>query len=96
MTSASGPGALRVRGCQQTGAGLAVQLRRPEAFRQLLGPPPATQPPPAARPGQEQEPGQEAVVLHYPALRRPAALAPRHLRPVLLADHLAQLLRAQG
>nr|XP_038041977.1 LOW QUALITY PROTEIN: DALR anticodon-binding domain-containing protein 3 [Anas platyrhynchos] len=43
-----------------------------------------------------QEPGQEAVVLHYPALRRPAALAPRHLRPVLLADHLAQLLRAQG
>lgn len=71
-----------------------MQLRRPEAFRQLLGPPPATQPPPAARPG--QEPGQEAVVLHYPALRRPAALAPRHLRPVLLADHLAQLLRAQG
>uniref|UniRef100_A0A8B9SGF9 DALR anticodon binding domain containing 3 n=1 Tax=Anas platyrhynchos TaxID=8839 RepID=A0A8B9SGF9_ANAPL len=94
VTSASGPGALRVRGCQQTGAGLAVQLRRPEAFRQLLGPPPATQPPPAARPG--QEPGQEAVVLHCPALRRPAALAPRHLRPVLLADHLAQLLRAQG
>uniref|UniRef100_A0A8B9VHN9 DALR anticodon binding domain containing 3 n=1 Tax=Anas zonorhyncha TaxID=75864 RepID=A0A8B9VHN9_9AVES len=94
VTSASGPGALRVRGCQQTGAGLAVQLRRPEAFRQLLGPPPATQPLPAARPG--QEPGQEAVVLHCPALRRPAALAPRHLRPVLLADHLAQLLRAQG
>lgn len=94
MTSASGPGALRVRGCQQTGAGLAVQLRRPEAFRQLLGPPPATQPLPAARPG--QEPGQEPVVLHCPALRRPAALAPRHLRPVLLADHLAQLLHAQG
>lgn len=90
VTSASGPGALAVRGCQQTGAGLAVQLRRPEAFRRLLGPPPATEPPPAA------EPGQEAVVLHCPALRRPAALAPRHLRPVLLADHLAQLLRAQG
>uniref|UniRef100_A0A8C3CNB6 DALR anticodon binding domain containing 3 n=1 Tax=Cairina moschata TaxID=8855 RepID=A0A8C3CNB6_CAIMO len=90
VTSASGPGALAVRGCQQTGAGLAVQLRRPEAFCRLLGPPPATEPPPAA------EPGQEAVVLHCPALRRPAALAPRHLRPVLLADHLAQLLRAQG
>ncbi|NXS05894.1 DALD3 protein, partial [Oxylabes madagascariensis] len=36
------------------------------------------------------------VVLHCPALRGPAALRPRHLRSVLLADHLAQLLRAQG
>ncbi|KAF1488663.1 DALR anticodon-binding domain-containing protein 3, partial [Pygoscelis antarcticus] len=36
------------------------------------------------------------VVLHCPALRGPAALRPRHLRPLLLADHLAQLLRAQG
>ncbi|KAF1625280.1 DALR anticodon-binding domain-containing protein 3, partial [Eudyptes filholi] len=33
---------------------------------------------------------------HCPALRGPAALRPRHLRPLLLADHLAQLLRAQG
>ncbi|XP_047929773.1 DALR anticodon-binding domain-containing protein 3 [Anser cygnoides] len=90
VTSASGPGVLAVRGCQQTAAGLAVQLRRPEAFRRLLGPPPGPDPPPAAGPG------PEAVVLHCPALRSPAALAPRHLRPVLLADHLAQLLRAQG
>ncbi|NXS50843.1 DALD3 protein, partial [Balaeniceps rex] len=36
------------------------------------------------------------VVLHCPALRGTAALRPRHLRPLLLADHLAQLLRAQG
>ncbi|NXS77370.1 DALD3 protein, partial [Erpornis zantholeuca] len=36
------------------------------------------------------------VVLHCPALRGLAALRPRHLRSVLLADHLAQLLRAQG
>ncbi|NXL98160.1 DALD3 protein, partial [Tyrannus savana] len=36
------------------------------------------------------------VVLHCPALRGPAVLRPRHLRPALLADHLAQLLRAQG
>ncbi|XP_050568742.1 DALR anticodon-binding domain-containing protein 3 [Cygnus atratus] len=94
VTSASGPGVLAVRGCQQTAAGLAVQLRRPEAFRRLLGPPPGPHPPPAAGPG--PGPGPEAVVLHCPALRSPAALAPRHLRPVLLADHLAQLLRAQG
>ncbi|NXS67119.1 DALD3 protein, partial [Pandion haliaetus] len=37
------------------------------------------------------------VLLHCPALRGPAAaLRPRHLRTLLLADHLAQLLRAQG
>ncbi|NXG42463.1 DALD3 protein, partial [Psilopogon haemacephalus] len=36
------------------------------------------------------------VVLHCPALRGPAALRPRHLRSLLLSDHLAQLLRAQG
>ncbi|NWR27705.1 DALD3 protein, partial [Tachuris rubrigastra] len=40
--------------------------------------------------------GQGPVVLHCPALRGPAVLRPRHLRPVLLADHLAELLRAQG
>lgn len=88
VTSLGGPGVLAVRGCQQTPAGLAVQVRRPEAFRRLLGP----------RPGPAAAAGAPAgwVVLHCPALRGPAALRPRHLRPLLLADHLAQLLRAQG
>ncbi|XP_063203630.1 DALR anticodon-binding domain-containing protein 3 isoform X2 [Chroicocephalus ridibundus] len=88
VTSLGGPGVLEVRGCQETPAGLAVQLRRPEAFRRLLGSPsvPSPSPPPSG----------PRVVLHCPALRRPAALRPRHLRPLLLADHLAQLLRAQG
>ncbi|XP_075570287.1 LOW QUALITY PROTEIN: DALR anticodon-binding domain-containing protein 3 [Pelecanus crispus] len=88
VTSLGGPGVLAVRGCQETPAGLAVQLRRPEAFRRLLGPPPG----PAATAG----PQAGWAVLHCPALRGPAALRPRHLRPLLLADHLAQLLRAQG
>ncbi|NWU15790.1 DALD3 protein, partial [Cephalopterus ornatus] len=48
----------------------------------------------AAFPGGQVGPGPARV--HCPALHGPAALRPRHLRPVLLADHLAQLLRAQG
>eukprot|EP00076_Gallus_gallus_P026031 XP_015148804.1 DALR anticodon-binding domain-containing protein 3 isoform X3 [Gallus gallus] len=89
VTALGGPGVLAVRGCRQTAAGLEVQLRRCEAFRRLLGHPPG--PGPAPLPGPEA-----AVVLHCPALRCPGSVRPRHLRPVLLADHLAQLLRAQG
>uniref|UniRef100_A0A8V5H310 Uncharacterized protein n=1 Tax=Melopsittacus undulatus TaxID=13146 RepID=A0A8V5H310_MELUD len=86
VTSLCGAGVLPVSSAQQTPAGLEVRLQRPEAFRRLLlcsgpGPPPAPAP---------------AVVLHCPALRGPGAPRPRHLRPLLLADHLAQLLRAQG
>ncbi|CAM9345803.1 unnamed protein product [Bubo scandiacus] len=88
VTSLGGPGVLAVRGCQETPAGLAVQLRRPEAFQRLLGSPPGPAPAAGAPAGW--------VVLHCPALRGPAALRPRHLRPLLLTDHLAQLLRAQG
>ncbi|KAM6121024.1 LOW QUALITY PROTEIN: DALR anticodon-binding domain-containing protein 3 [Pterocles gutturalis] len=89
VTSLGGAGVLAVRGCRDTPAGLAVQLRRPEAFRRLLGP--AGGPGPAAGPA-----AAGRVVLHCPALRDPATPRPRHLRPLLLADHLAQLLRAQG
>ncbi|XP_042747722.1 DALR anticodon-binding domain-containing protein 3 [Lagopus leucura] len=89
VTALGGPGVLAVRGCRQTAAGLEVRLRRCEAFRRLLGPQPG--PGPAPLPGP-----QAAVVLHCPALRCPGGLTPRRLRPVLLADHLAQLLRAQG
>ncbi|NXJ29528.1 DALD3 protein, partial [Dicrurus megarhynchus] len=89
VPSLRGPAVLPLRVCRQTPAGLAVQVRRPEAFQRLLGPLPGPAPPAAgARTG--------CVVLHCPALRGAAALRPRHLRSVLLADHLAQLLRAQG
>uniref|UniRef100_A0A8C3N3X7 Uncharacterized protein n=1 Tax=Geospiza parvula TaxID=87175 RepID=A0A8C3N3X7_GEOPR len=88
VPSLRGPAVLPLRVCRQTPAGLAVQVHRPEAFQRLLGPLPG---PPAAGPR------TGCVVLHCPALRSsPAALRPRHLRSVLLADHLAQLLRAQG
>ncbi|NXB95430.1 DALD3 protein, partial [Vidua chalybeata] len=89
VPSLRGPAVLPLRDCRQTPAGLVVQVRRAEAFQRLLGPLPGPPPPAAgARTG--------CVVLHCPALRGPAALRPRHLRSVLLADHLAQLLRAQG
>ncbi|NXW67489.1 DALD3 protein, partial [Hirundo rustica] len=89
VSSLRGPAVLPLRVCRQTAAGLEVQVRRPEAFQRLLGPLPGPAPTAAGtRTG--------CVVLHCPALRSPAALQPRHLRSVLLADHLAQLLRAQG
>lgn len=89
VPSLRGPAVLPLRVCRQTPAGLAVQVRRPEAFQRLLGPLPGPAPPAAgARAG--------CVVLHCPALRGPGAPRPRHLRSVLLADHLAQLLRTQG
>lgn len=89
VPSLRGPAVLPLRVCRQTPAGLAVQVRRPEAFQRLLGPLPDP-----ASPAAGERTG--CVVLHCPALRSPAALRPRHLRSVLLADHLAQLLRAQG
>ncbi|NXH13591.1 DALD3 protein, partial [Bucco capensis] len=88
VMSLGGPGVLAVRGCQETPAGLAVQVQRPEAFRRLLGALPSPVPAEGAQGGW--------AVLHCPALRGPTALRPRHLRPLLLTDHLAQLLRAQG
>ncbi|NWY75693.1 DALD3 protein, partial [Erithacus rubecula] len=89
VPSLRGPAVLPLRVCRQTPAGLAVQVRRPEAFQRLLGPVPEPAAPAAgARTG--------CVVLHCPALRSSAALQPRHLRSVLVAEHLAQLLRAQG
>ncbi|KAL9838721.1 DALR anticodon-binding domain-containing protein 3 isoform 2-T2 [Geothlypis trichas] len=90
VPSLRGPAVLPLRICRQTPAGLAVQVHRPEAFQRLLGHLPG---PPAPAAG----PRTGCVVLHCPALHSsPAALRPRHLRSVLLADHLAQLLRAQG
>ncbi|NWV60664.1 DALD3 protein, partial [Malurus elegans] len=89
VPSLRGPAVLPLRVCRQTPAGLTVQVRRPEAFQRLLGPLPG--------PNCPAEGAQTScVVLHCPALRGPAALRPRHLRSILLADHLAQLLRAQG
>ncbi|NXM88522.1 DALD3 protein, partial [Oenanthe oenanthe] len=89
VPSLRGPAVLPLRVCRQTPAGLAVQVRRAEAFQRLLAPLPEPAAPAAGtRTG--------CVVLHCPALRSPTALQPRHLRSVLVAEHLAQLLRAQG
>ncbi|NWH69428.1 DALD3 protein, partial [Piaya cayana] len=89
LTSLGGPGVLSVQSCQETPAGLVVQVRRPEAFQRLLGPAPG---PAAATAGMQAG----TVVLHCPALRCSAAPRPRHLRSLLLTEHLSRLLRAQG
>ncbi|NWU97459.1 DALD3 protein, partial [Upupa epops] len=94
VTSVVGSAVLPVRSCRDTAAGLAVQLHRPEAFRRLLEAPSVPGPATGLAPAAVTLGG--SVLLHCPALRGPAALQPRHLRPVLLAEHLARLLRSQG
>ncbi|NXM22641.1 DALD3 protein, partial [Ploceus nigricollis] len=71
-----------------TGPGMPLSCAR--AARTPPRPPPAGAP--RGRVGGAIAAGPSSA----PALRSPAALRPRHLRSVLLAEHLAQLLRAQG
>ncbi|XP_037706571.1 DALR anticodon-binding domain-containing protein 3 isoform X2 [Choloepus didactylus] len=86
-----GPGVAPVLRCAPTPAGLALQLRRPAVFEQVLGAVAAYATPPAAT-----SPGLR-VVLHCAALRgAPCALRLSQLRAVLVADYLARVLRARG
>lgn len=86
-----GPGVAPVLRCALTPAGLALQLRRPAVFAGVLGAVASyTAPAVPAIPGPR-------VVLHCPTLRgAPCALRLSQLRAVLVADHLARALRAQG
>ncbi|XP_040850365.1 DALR anticodon-binding domain-containing protein 3 [Ochotona curzoniae] len=84
-----GPGVAPVLRCAPTPAGLSLQLQRPAVFERVLGAV-ATY----AAPSSSASPGPR-VVLHCPALRRaPGALRLSQLRAVLVADHLARVLRA--
>ncbi|XP_036733517.2 DALR anticodon-binding domain-containing protein 3 isoform X2 [Manis pentadactyla] len=86
-----GPGVAPVLRCALTPAGLALQLRRPAVFACVLGAVASyTAPSVPAIP-------VPRVVLHCPTLRgTPCALRLSQLRAVLVADHLARALRAQG
>ncbi|XP_044905964.1 DALR anticodon-binding domain-containing protein 3 isoform X4 [Felis catus] len=86
-----GPGVAPVLRCAPTPAGLALQLQRPAVFERVLGAVAAYVAPAApAAPGPR-------VLLHCPALRSaPGALRLSQLRAVLVADHLARILRAHG
>lgn len=91
LAGLQGPGVAPVLRCAPTPAGLELQLQRTAVFERVLGAvaayaAPAT--PAAPRP---------RVVLHCPALRNaPGALRLSQLRAVLVADHLARVLRALG
>ncbi|KAK2509614.1 hypothetical protein MC885_002714 [Smutsia gigantea] len=86
-----GPGVAPVLRCALTPAGLTLQLRRPAVFARVLGAMASY-----AVPAAPVIPGPR-VVLHCPTLRGdPCALRLSQLRAVLVADHLARALRAQG
>ncbi|XP_075403440.1 DALR anticodon-binding domain-containing protein 3 isoform X1 [Tenrec ecaudatus] len=91
VASLHDPGVAPVQRCAPTPAGLALQLQRPAVFERVLGSVAAYVVPAApASPGPR-------VILHCPALRStPCTLGLSQLRAILVADHLARVLRAHG
>ncbi|XP_069865517.1 DALR anticodon-binding domain-containing protein 3-like isoform X2 [Dipodomys merriami] len=89
VAGVQGPGVAPVLRCEPTPAGLSLRLQRPAVFGRVLGAVAAYAAPAAPR-------TRTRVLLHCPALRGPAALRLSQLRAVLVADHLARALRAQG
>uniref|UniRef100_A0A8D2DBE9 DALR anticodon binding domain containing 3 n=1 Tax=Sciurus vulgaris TaxID=55149 RepID=A0A8D2DBE9_SCIVU len=86
-----GPGVAPVLRCAPTPAGLSLQLQRPAVFERVLGSVASY-----ATPTRPASPGPR-IVLHCPAVRfSPGTLSLSQLRAVLVADHLARALRAQG
>ncbi|KAM5292021.1 DALR anticodon-binding domain-containing protein 3 isoform 1-T1 [Ctenodactylus gundi] len=86
-----GPGVAPVLRCAPTPAGLSLQLQRTAVFERVLSAVASY-----AVPAKPALPSP-CVVLHCPALRSsPGALRLSQLRAVLVADHLARSLRAQG
>ncbi|KAM9326730.1 DALR anticodon-binding domain-containing protein 3 [Gastrophryne carolinensis] len=89
------PGILPVRRCLQTKAGLSVQLDRPATFHQVLKDfTPYLKPIPPS-----PDSMQSTVILNCAPLHACTGLATlklSHLRAVLLADHLAEVLRLKG
>ncbi|XP_050996151.1 DALR anticodon-binding domain-containing protein 3 [Acomys russatus] len=86
-----GPGVAPVLRCAPTPAGLSLQLQRPAVFQRVLGALASY-----ATPAKPASPSRR-VVLHCPALRcSPDTLRLSQLRAVLVADHLARMLRAHG
>ncbi|XP_045153454.1 DALR anticodon-binding domain-containing protein 3 isoform X2 [Echinops telfairi] len=91
VASLQGPGVAPVQRCVPTPAGLALQLQRPAVFERVLGSVAAY-----VVPAAPSSPGPR-VILHCPALRcAPCTLRLSQLRAILVADHLARVLRAHG
>uniref|UniRef100_A0A8C8SVN7 DALR anticodon binding domain containing 3 n=1 Tax=Pelusios castaneus TaxID=367368 RepID=A0A8C8SVN7_9SAUR len=86
------PGVPPFQSCQQTPLGLTVQLQRPAAFRQVLNSiAEFTKPSQSAM-------GQSIILNCTPLQSRKSLdlLSLSNLRAILVADHLAEVLRIQG
>ncbi|XP_032892896.1 DALR anticodon-binding domain-containing protein 3 isoform X2 [Amblyraja radiata] len=85
---------LYIRSCIQTGAGLVIHLDHPALFQQVLSNLPLY-----TRPLKSVLPKRKCVILNCAPLqgsRGPESMTINHLRTILLADHLAEVLRQQG
>nr|XP_008103648.1 PREDICTED: DALR anticodon-binding domain-containing protein 3 [Anolis carolinensis] len=92
VLSIKSPGVPPIQSCQEGSAGLTVQLERPAAFEKIL-----TAIPTYTKP--QQRGGGHSILLNCVPLhgrRGLASLSLSHLRAILVADHLAGLLHAQG
>uniref|UniRef100_A0A8D0GI52 DALR anticodon binding domain containing 3 n=1 Tax=Sphenodon punctatus TaxID=8508 RepID=A0A8D0GI52_SPHPU len=88
LVSLKCPGVPPVQSCQQGQAGLTVQLERAAVFEQVLSTIPTYTKPSCSACGQ-------SILLNCVSLRS-RRLSLSHLRAILVADHLAGLLRAGG
>ncbi|XP_018431609.1 PREDICTED: DALR anticodon-binding domain-containing protein 3 [Nanorana parkeri] len=95
LTTLNVPGILPVKRCQLTDAGLVIQLDRPDTFSRILRDfTPYLRPLPSSSEGV-----QAALILNCVPLHACTGLGTfklSHLRAVLVADHLAEVLRLSG
>ncbi|XP_059799957.1 DALR anticodon-binding domain-containing protein 3 isoform X3 [Hypanus sabinus] len=85
---------LYIHSCAQTGAGAVIHLDHPALFKQILNNLPLY-----TRPLKNVLPKKKCVILNCAPLQAskgPELLTVNHLRAILLADHLAEVLRQQG
>ncbi|XP_038596693.1 DALR anticodon-binding domain-containing protein 3 [Tachyglossus aculeatus] len=94
VTALKGPGVLPVQKCIQTQAGVVLQLERPAIFQQVLNTLPRYIRPPAFPSAGGKVVVLDCVPLH--SQKKLEALSLNHLRVILVADHLAEVLRTQG
>ncbi|XP_075039679.1 DALR anticodon-binding domain-containing protein 3 isoform X2 [Mixophyes fleayi] len=95
LTSLNVPGVPPIRTCQRSATGLVIQLDRPAVFHRVLKDfTPYLKPAPSI-----SDSGQRVVILNCTPLhscQRLETFKLSHLRAVLIADHLAEVLRSRG
>lgn len=95
LTTIKVPGTLPIKRCLQTETGLVIQLDRPETFHRILRDfTPYLKPVPSSSNGVQTTFILNCVPLHASSSLDTFKLS--HLRAVLVADHLAEVLRLRG